>query len=86
MKEKNNSDYDFEKDNRRENANISILNISGNGNLDVLFDDPVKKDYYMYLDENHKKLLRLLTELLDRLELNKLQNTELDSEIIELQK
>lgn len=85
MKELNNSDYDIEnKNNKRENQNKSSLNISGN--LDLIFDDPVKKDYYLYLEENHKKLSRLLTELLDRIELNKLQNSELITEITEFKK
>ena len=77
-------DYDIENDNRRENSNKYSLNISGN--LDLIFQDPVKKDYYIYLDENHKKLSRLLTELLDRIELNNLQNNELTFEISELKK
>lgn len=84
MKELNNSDYDTQKDIRRDNANKSSLNISGN--LDLIFDDPVKKEYYLYLDENHKKLSILFTELLDRIELNKLQNAELTTEITELKK
>jgi len=83
MKEMDKCDYDIENDNRRDSNKYS-LNISGN--LDLIFQDPAKKDYYIYLDENHKKLSRLLTELLDRIELNNLQNNELTFEISELKK
>jgi len=76
------------KQNDNEIGNKSRLNISeiNSKNLDKIFDDPIKKNYYLYLEDNAKTLRDLLDELMARLELNNLQNSELTTEITQLKK
>ncbi len=80
--------YIDKRNNNYLNSSKSVIENKNNysRNLDLIFKDPIKKDYYFYLDENSKKLNILLSEIIDQIELYKLKNSELYMEIDEFKK
>lgn len=85
MNESNLSNIDLEKlEDNNHYTNTSAIgksNLSLSRNLNNIFNDPVQKEYYLYLEEQKKKLIVVIDEVLEITQLYSLQCSELSSEI-----